>query len=147
MEINNRIREQVISDLKVGMVTDSGDPMVATFFNGLPAFIEVPEMEGYEGDIPAVAVAINDGQPVDEDFEEITWQAVLTVRIYLVADNHTDPELDAFGQKVLSVVGKHYSANGLISLCNRRGFDYERDDEQPWGMLDLAFTIEYTEED
>ncbi|WP_261890263.1 phage minor tail U family protein [Vibrio cortegadensis] len=39
-------------------------------FNGLPAFIEVPEMEGYEGDIPAVSVSLADGTATDEDFDE-----------------------------------------------------------------------------
>ncbi|ELV8603661.1 phage tail terminator protein [Vibrio vulnificus] len=145
MEINNRIREQVIRDLKVGMVTDTGDPMVATFFNGSPSFIQVPEIED-DGDIPAVAVAISDGQSTEESLDEITWQAIMTVRVYLVADNDTEPELDAFGEKILSLIGTNYDANGLLSLCNRRSFDYGRDDEQPWGTLDLLFTIEYTEE-
>ncbi|ELV8678893.1 TPA: hypothetical protein I7678_17920 [Vibrio vulnificus] len=145
MEINNRIREQVIRDLKVGMVSDTGGPMVATFFNGSPSFIQVPEIED-DGDIPAVAVAISDGQSTEESLDEITWQAIMTVRVYLVADNDTDPELDAFGEKILSLIGTNYDANGLLSLCNRRSFDYGRDDEQPWGTLDLLFTIEYTEE-
>ncbi|HAS6253071.1 TPA: hypothetical protein RQL13_003574 [Vibrio vulnificus] len=145
MEINNRIRKQVISDLTVGMVTDSGDPMVAAFFNGSPSFIQVPEIDD-DGDIPAVAVAISDGQSTEESLDEITWQAIMTVRVYLVADNDTDPELDAFGETILSLIGTNYDANGLLSLCNRRSFDYGRDDEQPWGTLDLLFTIEYTEE-
>ena len=146
MKINDLIRQQIMSDLEIGMVSDAGDPMVASFFNGFPAFIEVPEMDGYKGDIPAIAVSISEGQNIDEDFEEITWRAILTIRIYLVADNHTDPELDALGEEVLKVITKHYTANGLLDLCNRQSFGYERDEEQPWGTLDLAFTIEYTEE-
>ncbi|OCH31325.1 hypothetical protein A6E13_01990 [Aliivibrio fischeri] len=146
MEINTKIREQVISDLKSGLLTDSGDPMVATFFNGLPAFIEVPEMEGYEGDIPAVSVSLSDGTATDEDFDAITWQAVLNIRVYLVADNSTDPELDKFGSEILKIITRNYTANGLLSLCNRTSYDYGRDDEQPWGTLDLAFTVEYCEE-
>lgn len=146
MEINTQIRDQVIADLKSGLLTDSGDPMVATFFNGLPAFIEVPEMEGYEGDIPAVSVSLADGTAIDEDFDEVTWQAVLNIRVYLVADNFTDPELDKFGSEILKIITRHYTANGLLSLCNRTSYDYGRDDEQPWGTLDLAFTVEYCEE-
>lgn len=146
MEINNRIREQIIADLRFGLVTEIGDQMVASFFNGLPAFIEVPEMEGYEGDIPAVAVALSDGTSIDEVFDEITWQAALTIRVYLVADNLTDPELDKFGTAILKIITRNYTANGLLTLCNRTSYDYGRDDEQPWGTLDLAFTVEYCEE-
>ncbi|MFZ6039772.1 phage tail terminator protein [Vibrio natriegens] len=146
MEINNIIREQICSDLKAGLVDEAGGPMVATFFNGQPTFISVPEFENDESDIPAVSVSVSEGQSVDEDFEEITWRSILTIRIYLVADNNTDKELDALGEKVLSVITKHYTANGLLDLCNRHSFDYARDEEQPWGTLDLAFNIEYTEE-
>ena len=148
MEINNAIRKQVKADLKAGLITESGDQMVATFFNGNPTFISIPEFEGDEesSDIPAIAVSISEGQNIDEDFEEITWRAILTIRIYLVADNYTDPELDALGEEVLKVITKHYTANGLLDLCNRQSFGYERDEEQPWGTLDLAFNIEYTEE-
>jgi len=149
VEINNTIREQVISDLKAGLITETGDSMVATFFRGNPAFIAVPEFEDEEdneSDIPAVAVSISEGQSVDEDFEEITWRSILTIRIYLVDKNNVDQELDALGEEVLKVITKHYTANGLLDLCNRHSFDYARDEEQPWGTLDLAFNIEYTEE-
>lgn len=146
MEINTKIREQVIADLKSGLLTDSGDPMVTTFFDGLPAYIEVAEQEGYEGDIPAVSVSLADGTATDEDFDEVTWQAVLNIRVYLVADNATDPELDKFGKEILKIITRHYTANGLLSQCNRTSYDYGRDDEQPWGTLDLAFTVEYCEE-
>ncbi len=97
------------------------------------------------GDIPAVAVSIGDGAPVEDDFEEATWQATMTIRIYLNATNAVDTELDILGQKVIKAIDQHYTANGLLELCNRRGFEYGRDDEQPWGMLDLSFLIEYTE--
>lgn len=52
MEINNIIREQICSDLKAGLVDEAGGPMVATFFNGQPTFISVPEFENDESDIP-----------------------------------------------------------------------------------------------
>ena len=146
MEINKAIRLQVIADLKAGLITETGDPMVATFFNGHPAFISVPKYEDDESDIPALSVSISEGQITDEDFEEITWRSILTIRIYLVADNNTDEELDALGEEVLKVITKHYTANGLLDLCNRQSFEYARDEEQPWGTLDLAFNIEYTEE-
>ncbi len=148
MEINNAIRKQVVADLKAGLVDETGESIIATFFNGNPRYIAVPEFEAEENDtdIPAISVSVSEGQCVEEDFEEITWRSELTIRIYLVADNNTEQELDALGEEVLKIITKHYTANGLLDLCNRQSFGYAQDEEQPWGTLNLAFTIEYTEE-
>jgi len=59
-----------------------------------------------------------------------------------LATNQLDDDLDTLGEKVLNVIGRHYTANGLLSLCNRAGFSYVREDGAPWGSLVLTFTIE-----
>ncbi|WP_417519833.1 phage tail terminator protein [Marinobacter sp.] len=148
MEINRQIRQQVISDLKAKLNPPDGEPTIATFFDGFPAYINVPESSIYDegGDIPAIAVSLGDGEPGASSMSEITWSAKMIVRVYLVADTDVDADLDALGQAVLKVIGQHYSAAGLLENCNRSGFDYVRDDEQPWGMLDLIFNVEYNEE-
>lgn len=145
MEINNRIREQVISDLQ--SINQESGINIAAFFNGLPSYIEVPEdnIYGEGGDIPAVSVSLSDGAFEPDDFDAIAWSALLTVRIYLVAKKDIDAELDAIGQKVLDVIDSHYTANGLLTLCNRSSYQYGRDEEQPWGTLDLTFNVEYEE--
>ncbi|WP_165311050.1 phage tail terminator protein [Vibrio ziniensis] len=148
MEINDLIRKQVIADLTAALNPEEGEPTIVTFFNGLPSYIEVPQdpLDDDVGDLPAIAVALADGQMIEADMSENTWSATLIVRIYLLANTHVDAELDEIGKKVLSTIGAHYSGNGLLDTCNRSGFEYGRDDEQPWGMLDLLFKIEYIEE-
>lgn len=145
MRINNLIREQVIVDIAASINSES--TRIRTFFNGLPSFIEVPTSEDEDlGDIPALSVSLSDGVSTDDNFEENTWSAQMTIRIYLVATNNIVEELDALGQQVLDVIGTHYTANSLLSNCNRTGYDYGLDEEQPWGTLDYYFKIEYAEE-
>ncbi|UTV28998.1 phage minor tail U family protein [Photobacterium atrarenae] len=146
MDINNRIREQVLADLEAGM-NSGGTSLIRSFHNGLPLFLAVPEPNSFDddGDVPALAVSIAEGTPSGDSFDDITWQATMTVRIYLQASNVVDQSLDEIGQSVLNIIDTHYDANGLLELCNRSGFDYGRDDEQPWGTLDLYFSIKYTE--
>ena len=138
MDVNNRIREQVITDL-------SSIKFINRFFNGIPVSIEVPEDEDSLGELPALSVSISDGEPVDDDFDSITWRSSLIIKIYAVADNDVDTLLDSIAARVLDVIKTDYCANHILSLCNRSGFAYQRDEEQPWGTLDLIFTVEYEE--
>lgn len=148
MDINDRIRKQVLADLTAKLNPADGVTTITTFFNGLPSFIEVSAdpLDDDLGDLPAIAVSLSEGVPIDSDMSEITWSATLLVRIYLMTKTDIDAELDAIGQKILATIGQYYSANGLLDNCNRSGFEYGRDDEQPWGMLDLLFKVEYIEE-
>lgn len=147
MQINNRIREQVVKDLSSAMVDSNGKPLVKRIFNGFPAFLEVADPSIPDsGDLPAIGVSISEGESDEDSMESETWKAALTVRIYLESSNHVESELDALGEKVLETIGTHYTADGLLDNCNRQGFSYVRDEEQPWGMLDLTFIIEYNEE-
>lgn len=148
MDINNRIREQVKTDLAAAMLTEDGSSLIKTFHNGVPFFLEVADpSDAYaEGDIPALSVSLSEGTPTSDDFSENTWQATMTVRLYQQASNLIEQSLDELGQVVIETLGTHYDASGLLETCNRSGFDYGRDDEQPWGTLDLYFSVQYTEE-
>lgn len=145
--INDIIREQVITDLKSELIDENNNQLIALYINGLPIFLEVsdPNDPTYIGDIPALSVSISNGEPTNDDFDNEEWAGTLLIRIYLVASNIVDSELDRLGQRVLSVINRDYTAHGLLGLCNRSSFTYGRDDEQPWGMLDLSFAIEYKE--
>ncbi|MDO6707923.1 phage tail terminator protein [Photobacterium sp. 1_MG-2023] len=147
MEINNRIRKQVMSDLESG-IKAQGQSMIALFCNGTPTVLQAPDPSYPEQpcDLPAIAIALAEGQSISDDFDEETWRASLIVRIYLVVDNKLDPQLDAIGQQVRNVLHRGYTADGLLTLCNIAAYDYARDDDSPWGTLDLIFTVEYNEE-
>ena len=85
MEINNAIRKQVVADLKAGLVDEdeTGESIIATFFNGNPRYIAVPEFEAEENDtdIPAISVSVSEGQCVEESrkvcFSEAQRQALV----------------------------------------------------------------------
>lgn len=147
MEINNRIREQVKSDLESGMKAQ-GQSQIALFSNGTPATLQIPDPSYPEQpcDLPAIAVSLSEGQSIRDDFDEETWQASLIVRIYLVVDNNLEQELDAISQQVRNVLHRDYKADGLLTLFNIAAYDYAQDDDLPWGTLDLIFTVEYNEE-
>jgi hypothetical protein len=145
MNKNSLIRAAVIADLE----TADTSALVTTYFDGFPSTIEVSsdDSDDSNDELPAVAVSISEGEVTDSDFEEVTWQAVMTIRIYrLSTTNEVDNELDVIGQMIMEAFGPHYRANGLITTCTKSSFQYGRDDVQPWGTLDLNFTIEYSEE-
>jgi hypothetical protein len=144
MKIHSDIRSAVIADL-TAVATDKG-VQVNAFFNGYPSEIVVPE-NGEDSELPAISVSVSEGEPVSEDFDETTWQSVLAIRIYSTSlVNTVDDDLDVVGQMVIEAMGPHYRAGGLITTCTKSSFQYGRDDIQPWGTLDINFSIEYTEE-
>lgn len=140
MSINNDIRSAVIADLTAVL----GESF--TYFNGRPASVEVNSDPEGEDDLPAVAVFIDEGKVTDAGMGEEEWTAALHVEIFLRVAGDMDAELDAFGDQILQVITRHYDANSILSGCGRSGFSYTRDDEQPWGTLDLTFDIEWETE-
>jgi hypothetical protein len=145
MQINSDIRLAIKTDLEAS-ATDKG-VTVNAFFNGFPSAIVVPEDGADDSELPAIAVSISEGETVSEDFDEVTWKSVLTVRIYSTSEvNDVDVDLDVIGQMVVETIDPHYRAGGLITSCTKSSFQYGRDETQPWGTLDLNFAIEYTEE-
>jgi hypothetical protein len=146
MKIHSDIRSAVIADLTAAAI-DKGI-QVNAFFNGFPSTIVVPETgDDTNRELPAIAVALSEGEFISDDFEEESWQSLMTIRIYSTSDvNNVDVELDVIGQVVIEAMGPHYRAGGLITTCTKSSFQYGRDDIQPWGTLDINFSIEYTEE-
>jgi hypothetical protein len=146
MKINSDIRSAVIADLTAAAI-DKGIQLNA-FFNGFPSVIAVPENNAdTESELPAIAVAVADGEFTSDDYGEESWQSLMIIRIYLTSDiANVDAELDEIGQMVIETIGPHYRANGLLTTCTKSSFQYGRDDIQPWGTLDINFSIEYTEE-
>lgn len=140
MSINNEIRLAVIADLTAVL----GESF--TYFNGRPASVEVSSDPGTEDELPAVAVFVDEGKAANSDFGDEEWSAVLHVEIFQLALNDMDSALDAISDQVLQVITRHYDAAGLLAGCSRSGFNYTRDDEQPWGTLDLTFDIEWETE-
>lgn len=145
MNIHSEIRLAIKADLEAAATAEG--VQVNAFFNGFPSVIAVSEDADDDSELPAIAVSISDGETISEDFEEVTWQSVLTIRIYSTSEiNDVDVDLDAIGQLVVETIGPHYRANGLITTCTKSSFQYGRDEVQPWGTLDINFTIEYTDE-
>jgi len=134
MNINDLIRQQVIVDLQQEL------PEV-TFFNGRPVSIAVGSDGEEDSELPAIAVYLDEGEATDAGFDSEEWQAVLHVEVFVLATNDTDPVLDGFGERVNNVITRHYTADNLLDGCSRRSFNYTRDDEQPWGTLDLTYLI------
>ncbi|EOW7174530.1 phage tail terminator protein [Vibrio parahaemolyticus] len=143
MEINKQIRQQVISDLQANLIDGEGQPLIAAYFSGRGEPVTASD-DGETGylEVPAVSVYLSEGEPTDQSFDGEEWSAVLAVEIMDLATNQLDDELDTLSEKVLEVIGRDYKASGLLSLCNRAGFSYVREDGAPWGSLVLTFTIE-----
>ncbi|HAS6050366.1 TPA: phage tail terminator protein [Vibrio campbellii] len=143
MEINKQIRKQVISDLEKALIDEQEQPLIAAYFSGRGEPVTASD-DGETGylEVPAISVYLLEGEATGQDFDEEEWNAALAVEIMDLATNQLDDDLDALGEKVLNVIGRHYTANGLLSLCNRAGFSYVREDGAPWGSLVLTFTIE-----
>ncbi len=143
MEINKQIRKQVISDLEANLIDGNGQPLIAAYFSGRGEPVTASD-DGETGylEVPAVSVYLAEGETTGNFLEEEEWSGVLAVEIMDLATNQLDDDLDNLGEKVLQVVGNNYTANGLLSLCNRAGFSYVREDGAPWGSLVLTFTIE-----
>ncbi|MDW2321321.1 phage tail terminator protein [Vibrio sp. 1159] len=147
MEINKQIRKQVIADLEAALIDAEGQPLIAAYFSGRgePVTASNDGETGYL-EVPAVSVYLIEGETTGQDFDEEELNAVLAVEVMDLATNQLDDDLDTFGEKIRGVIERNYSANGLLSLCNRAGFSYVREEGAPWGSLVLTFSIEYTEE-
>lgn len=143
MEINKQIRQQVISDLQANLIDGGGQPLIAAYFSGRGEPVTASD-DGETGylEVPAVSVYLTEGEPTGQSFDEEEWSAMLAVEIMDLATNQLDDDLDTLSEKVLDVIGRGYKASGLLSLCNRAGFSYVREDGAPWGSLVLTFTIE-----
>lgn len=143
MEINKQIRQQVISDLQANLIDGEGQPLIAAYFSGRGEPVTASD-DGETGylEVPAVSVYLSEGEPTGQSFDGEEWSAVLAVEIMDLATNQLDDDLDTLSEKVLEVIGRDYKASGLLSLCNRAGFSYVREDGAPWGSLVLTFTIE-----
>ena len=139
MESNKRIRAQVLSDLKQALNASALEPVKA-WFDGLPS------NEVSEAELTAIAVSLQEGESVSADMEEETWEGLLVIRIIIKSEFNVDAKLDSYGEVIRKVLNTSYNAGGLLENCNRSSYQYQRDEISPWGTLDLAFTIEYTEE-
>ncbi|MEJ2766978.1 phage tail terminator protein [Photobacterium sp. MCCC 1A19761] len=139
MEINRAIREQVIQDLQLAEKYSQNIP-ITRWFRGLPGVVNV------ESELPAIAVAVTEGEVAAGNFSAQSWTGILTVRIFVKGDVDIDSTLDSYGEMVREKLDIHYTANRLLTNFNRHSFQYARDEQSPWGTLDLNFTIEYTEE-
>ena len=136
METNRSVREQVIKDIKRAF--ESCELDVKKWSSGIPALLNV------DCDFPAVSVSLHQGE--NTEGLDSTVRAQLMVRILVAANHELDDELDKYGQRILDVLvpqESDYTAASHLDVCNFVGFDYSRDDSQPWGALDIIFNIEY----
>lgn len=143
MEINKQIRQRVIADLQASLVGAEGQPLIPAYFSGRGEPVTASD-DGETGylEVPAIAVYLVDGEASGQTFDGEEWDGLLAVEIMDLATNQLDDDLDVLGQKVLAVMGRDYTAGGLLNLCNRAGFSYVREDGAPWGSLSLTFRIE-----
>lgn len=143
MNINTLIRQQVIADLEQGLVDDEGLPLIKAYFSGRGEPVTASD-DGEIGylEVPAIAVYLQNGSATGQLMDGEEWRSSLVIEIMDLASNQLDDDLDVLAEKVLSVVDREYTANGLLELCNRTGFSYSRDYGAPWGSLALTFSID-----
>ena len=123
MNRHTQIRQAVLARLR----EQCGDS--ATFFDGLPAFIDAQEL-------PAVAVWLSDAQYTGKMTDEDDWQAVLHIAVFIRAQA-PDSELDMWMESTIFP-----ALNDIPALS---GFNYQRDNEMAtWAMAEITYQITYT---
>ncbi|HFQ5291518.1 TPA: phage minor tail U family protein [Vibrio vulnificus] len=143
VEINKQIRQQVITDLQTHLVDSDGQSLILAYLSGRgEPVLASDDGETASLEVPAISVYMVEGETTGQDFDAEEWNAALAVEIMDLATNQLDDDLDNLGEKVLNVIHRDYTANGLLTLCNRAGFSYVREDGAPWGSLVLTFSVE-----
>lgn len=132
MNRHTQIRQAVLARLR----EQCGDS--ATFFDGLPAFIDAQEL-------PAVAVWLSDAQYTGKMTDEDDWQAVLHIAVFIRAQA-PDSELDMWMEStIFPALNDIPALSGLIDTLNPLGFNYQRDNEMAtWAMAEITYQITYT---
>ncbi|HAV7671019.1 TPA: phage tail protein, partial [Escherichia coli] len=109
MNRHTQIRQAVLARLR----EQSGDS--ATFFDGLPAFIDAQEL-------PAVAVWLSDAQYTGKMTDEDDWQAVLHIAVFIRAQA-PDSELDMWMEStIFPALNDVPALSGLIDTLIPLGF-------------------------
>lgn len=120
MNRHTQIRQAVLARLR----EQCGDS--ATFFDGLPAFIDAQEL-------PAVAVWLSDAQYTGKMTDEDDWQAVLHIAVFIRAQA-PDSELDMWMEStIFPALNDIPALSGLIDTLIPLGFNYQRDNEMAPG--------------
>lgn len=132
MNRHTKIRQAALARLR----EECGE--CATFFDGLPAFIDAQEL-------PAVAVWLSDARYTGKMTDEDDWQAVLHIAVFIRAQA-PDSELDEWMENSIYPALRHIPAlSGLIDAMTPQGFNYQRDDEMAtWAMAEITYQIAYT---
>ncbi len=116
MNRHTQIRQAVLARLR----EQCGDS--ATFFDGLPAFVDAQEL-------PAVAVWLSDAQYTGKMTDEDDWQAVLHIAVFIRAQA-PDSELDMWMEStIFPALNDVPALSGLIDTLIPLGFNYQRDNE------------------
>lgn len=116
MNRHTQIRQVVLARLR----KQCGDS--ATFFDGLPAFVDAQEL-------PAVAVWLSDAQYTGKMTDEDDWQAVLHIAVFIRAQA-PDSELDMWMEStIFPALNDVPALSGLIDTLIPLGFNYQRDNE------------------
>lgn len=142
MGIKKQIRTTLVR-LLTEHFASSDKPQVAQFFASFPQSLFVSDDPNEADDLPAVAVAIPEGNLA----ESLDGQAaILTIRIYASMEIHNMVDiLEAIEDEIKSLMGDDFDCNGLLENCAYSGFAHAMDDEMPWGTLDLNYNIDYLE--
>ncbi len=120
MNRHTQIRQVVLARLR----EQCGDS--ATFFDGLPAFVDAQEL-------PAVAVWLSDAQYTGKMTDEDDWQAVLHIAVFIRAQA-PDSELDMWMEStIFPALNDVPALSGLIDTLIPLGFNYQRDNEMATG--------------
>ncbi|MDK7639163.1 phage minor tail U family protein [Escherichia coli] len=129
---HTQIRQVVLARLR----EQCGDS--ATFFDGLPAFVDAQEL-------PAVAVWLSDAQYTGKMTDEDDWQAVLHIAVFIRAQA-PDSELDMWMEStIFPALNDVPALSGLIDTLIPLGFNYQRDNEMAtWAMAEITYQITYT---
>ena len=132
MNRHTQIRQVVLARLR----EQCGDS--ATFFDGLPAFVDAQEL-------PAVAVWLSDAQYTGKMTDEDDWQAVLHIAVFIRAQA-PDSELDMWMEStIFPALNDVPAISGLIDTLIPLGFNYQRDNEMAtWAMAEITYQITST---
>ena len=116
MNRHTQIRQAVLARLR----EQCGDS--ATFFDGLPAFIDAQEL-------PAVAVWLSDAQYTGKMTDEDDWQAVLHIAVFIRAQA-PDSELDMWMEStIFPALNDIPALSGLIDTLIPLGFNFHHRDK------------------
>ena len=91
-----------------------------------------------EGEQIAVCIYLESG-----DFEQLSYDSLLTVRIMAPDGSNVDDQLDDIGDQVQALLEQDITLNGVCNFIAEKGYEYDRDAAVAWTALDIQYSVEH----